>query len=368
MPINEENGKAVFDPSKRVKRAIGEKTAENINAEVLQKITEEAVIMSESHNVESSAVRNTVTDRNENTSEKNEFMNNIIHTNPAKPVNTAAVEERFNAFNGTIHKMFAVENKSLINKVSSFVTGYTKSAPKNVKMVNTVNNVVGVISGAIETSMMDNTFYSNASRNTAIKSAGIIAALDFGNALMTSVNNDYIASLYDGNQITQVEAKAIGNVKRAETIKYAAEHTLASVVVPVVAKMAIDKIVPETLKSNNVIKAVSSFGTLSTIGKATLQISRCIVDNKLERKIKESVYEPSVDMSENYKSITTLAVRKTIDGKLDNTVISGVVGSITAFVQANVQPKKAFPIKTVEALPTKLATEVKVAPKTKKLA
>ena len=75
-----------------------------------------------------------------------------------------------------------------------------------------------------------------------------------------------------------------------------------------------------------------SFGTLSTIGKITLQVVRKIGDSKFEAELAETSYKvPASGPNPYYKNLAKAMTHRLCDNQIDATIVSGVAGTYLGY-------------------------------------
>lgn len=373
MPINEVNGKREYDPAKRIRAAVGEEESANIDAEALEKLTQAAV---------STAVRNDVADKEES-AHKNNFNNDIVHSSVVSEhdrelngeIMVASRKEALTTSKKAIEALCA--KKDIKREIGTFITGFDKGQDKAVNISNAFNMAGRFATGFSCNYAIESNFHKNDMKKASIS---VLAGttIDVVGSMLNGANNDIINSVFDPNFITQAESENINKSIRSEKIKYAVEHALAGVIAPAGVKMLLKKVMPKALEHNKILEAATSYGTLSTIGKSSLMVFRTVNDKKLSDKVSNSeILVSDGEPSELYTDIAKLATRKSIDNHMDQTIVSGIVGSVAGYNSINVGKVKSVAKKiiakpTPTAIPTAKVVEKKepasVKPAAKKLA
>lgn len=379
MAINSINGRNVFDPSRRIKAALGEEYAENVKQEAIERLSQAMA---------SSGIRKRDEYIEENEEENNDMRlrdlvrKNTTHTNPS--AQTIVADQAYNA-NETLklrqegvvksQKMLngMLYGKSTANKIIKMATGYGTDCNKSENVRQVINSSVRNIStwfvnDAVETTMrLNNTTYIGLA--TAIG-----AGVDFIANAGWAGNTTRVKNLFDPNVITQSEINDVNKTISKEKIKYGIQHAAAAVVAPAAIKYGINKIVGKKFENNKLYNIATSFGVISEVGKVSLNLVRRAAEKKAIAAAGPKQYDISSEVNvpiKAYKDIAKIAINHTINESVDDTIIGGAFGSIVGFksvvfktpeVSATTKAVEAF--KAKDSIPTIVEPVTVSAPKT----
>lgn len=345
MAINENHeGRIVFDPSKRIRAALGEEFSTDLQADATRRL---AAAMASASVIRSPGELE-IDPQEENMKRLRDIHSTITHTNPIKPnpvqneapvnrMETMEPEERAKtrsvAFmeserecSKLIEKKSFVEN--LVRKTTGF--GIHDSATENVAhaIALGLKNFASCASAdAIET-----TFRMKNDKNVGI-AVGVSAGVDAIVTSWTAGNGARISKIFDPDVITSTEAQNISKTIAKEKMKYGIQHAVAAVVAPAVVKYGIDKAVGEKLENNKIGQILTSFGALSEVGKVTLNLVRRAKEAKASKEAAENVsITDSLDTPVNeYNNIAKHAINRIINESVDDTVFGTVLGSVIGY-------------------------------------
>lgn len=392
MSINTSlDGKSIFDPSKRIKAAVGEDYAANVESEAIERLSQAMA---------SNGIRKRDDYIEEKEEENNDMRlrdlvkNHCTHTNGVK----STVEEstytspeertsiRTEAFTESQKKLNdLLKKKPFVENAVRFTTGFGIKDSKDENMNKFITNGIKNVSSFIINDSIDTTFKLGNMKNTGI-AISMSAGLDFVTNYICSGNSKRIGKMFDSNVITATEAANINKAITNEKLKYALEHTAAAVVVPSLVKMGVNAIVPEKAKDNKIVEYATSFGVLSEIGKASLYGIRKMIEKKAIANASENKYTVSSDDDvaiKGYNDIAKLAINHIINESFADTLVGSATGTyigissvVTKTPVESVTSKavKAFnashetkPVETVvKSEPTKTASVETVATSTAK--
>lgn len=365
MAINSTNGQNTYDPSKRIKAAFGNQEAINLHAEAVARMTQA---------MNSTAIRNRTefVEENNDRDRISNMVKNISHTNPTEPqsnnvsisqnnnVNTVSMNaEDYIRFRGTAlsvayknaTEMYLNESKfdTLLRNVSGFST-----KTKTPATIEHIGRFAGKnVMSCILTNCLDTTFATSKDEKSTAKVIGIASAINILTSSALTSNNTKFKNVFDVQHMNTNEIKMINNVHFIQRVKYGIENTVASVVLPAVAKLAINKTTSEDIKNNKAFKFVTSFGVLSEVGKFTLSGVRRLNEKKLrEQMIKEisNVNLPN-DPSEacqTYKTYAKYVSNKIINESIDDSLLGTVFGSFLGY--SEIEYEKGGNVSTVKAI------------------
>ena len=379
--INSQDGKNVFDPSRRIRAALGEEYAENVNSEAIERLSQA---------IASNGIRKRDDYIEETREEENDMRlrdiikNRTTHTrtcedtvinekNPEKIVK--ARQEAIIASQEKLNSMI-YEKKSFIENAVRFTTGLgvKDSSDKNIAQV--VSSAFRNVSAMATNDAMETTFRLKNDKYLGI-SLGVTSVVDFGCNALFSGNKTRVNALFDTNALTSEEVSNINKTIAKERIKYGAQHTLASVVLPSALKYGIDKATDGKI-DNKIFDAVTSFGVLSEIGKVSLNLIRRANEKKMIAKAGADKYTVSSDKSvpvKGYNDVAKIAINHIINETIDDTIGSSFAGSLIGYKSVVIRPEtpsatskaiKAF--KEKDSVPTVVEQPkvVKAAESTKK--
>lgn len=345
MAINENHeGRIVFDPSKRIRAALGEEFSTDLQADATRRL---AAAMASASVIRSPGELE-IDPQEENMKRLRDIHSTITHTNPIKPnpvqneapvnrMETMEPEERAKtrsvAFmeserecSKLIEKKSFAEN--LVRKTTGF--GIHDSATENVAhaIALGLKNFASCASAdAIET-----TFRMKNDKNVGI-AVGVSAGIDAIVTSWTAGNGARISKIFDPDVITSTEAQNISKTIAKEKMKYGIQHAVAAVVAPAVVKYGIDKAVGDKIENNKIAQVLTSFGALSEVGKVTLNLVRRAKEAKASKEAAENVsITDSLDTPVNeYNNIAKHAINRIINESVDDTVFGTVLGSVIGY-------------------------------------
>jgi hypothetical protein len=362
MAINTINGRTVFDPSKRIKAALGEEYAENVKQEAIERLSQAMA---------SNGIRKRDEYIEENAEENNDMRlrdilrKNTTHTNPSQQTIEAmastnpdeilkirqnTVVESQNALNAMIY------NNSNVNKVIKSVTGFGTDCNKSENARQLINSSLRNISAWVVNDAMETTFRLNNSKYIGISTV-IGASVDFCANAGWAGNTTRVKNLFDPKCITQAELNDINKTISKEKIKYGLEHAAASVVIPSAVKFGLNKIVGKKFENNKIFNVATSFGLLSEIGKVSLNLIRRSTEKKAIQNAASKSYNISSEYDvpvKAYSDVAKIAINHTINECMDDTLIASTFGSIVGFNSVVIEtPKMSTTSKAIEAFKAK---------------
>lgn len=345
MAINENNeGRIVFDPSKRIRAALGEEFSTDLQADATRRL---AAAMASASVIRSPGELE-IDPQEENMKRLRDIHSTITHTNPIKPnpvqneapvnrMETMEPEERaktrsvaFMESERECSKL--IEKKSFAENVVRKATGFGihDSATENVAhaiALGLKNFAACASADAIET-----TFRMKNDKNVGI-AVGVSAGIDAIVTSWTAGNGARISKIFDPDVITSTEAQNISKTIAKEKMKYGIQHAVAAVVAPAVVKYGIDKAVGDKIENNKIAQVLTSFGALSEVGKVTLNLVRRAKEAKASKEAAENVsITDSLDTPVNeYNNIAKHAINRIINESVDDTVFGTVLGSVIGY-------------------------------------
>lgn len=345
MAINENNeGRNVFDPSKRIRVALGEEFTTDLQADATRRL---AAAMASASVIRSPGELE-IDPQEENMKRLRDIHSKITHTNPIKPnpvqnevpvnhMENMEPEERAKtrsvAFMDSERECSKlIEKKSFVENVVRKTTGFGihDSATENVAhaIALGLKNFASCASAdAIET-----TFRMKNDKNVGI-AVGVSAGVDAIVTSWTAGNGARISKIFDPDVITSTEAQNISKTIAKEKVKYGIQHAVAAVVAPAVVKYGINKCVGEKIENNKVAQVLTSFGALSEVGKVTLNLVRRAKEAKASKEAAENVsITDSLDTPvTEYNNIAKHAINRIINESVDDTIFGTVLGSIIGY-------------------------------------
>ena len=384
MAINSINGQNTYDPSKRIKAAFGNQEAINLHAEAVARMTQA---------MNSTAIRNRTefVEENNDRDRISNMVKNISHTNPAEPqsnnvsipqnnnVNTVSMNaEDYIRFRGTALSVAyknateMYENESKFDTLLRNVSGFSTKT-KTPATIEHIGRFAGKnVMSCILTNCLDTTFATSKDEKSTAKVIGIASAINIITSSALTSNNTKFKNVFDVQHMNTNEIKMINNVHFVQRVKYGVENTVASVVLPSVAKLAINKTSSEDIKNNKVFKFATSFGVLSEVGKFALSGIRRLNEKKLrEQMIKEisNVNLPNdpAEACKAYKTYAKYVSNKIINESIDDSLLGTVFGSFLGYSEieyekgGNVSTVKAISDYKKEAATKPVAAEVSVS-------
>lgn len=318
-------GGHTFDPSKRIRATLGDDFVSSVQEEAIERLAEAMAT-----NAKKSDGATPETEMgDDNMGKVRDMFNNIKHTTPradqVKAGNAGREESR-------IQEMEKEEIGYMPTKMETFVRATTGFGIKDSKKHNISQFVSNVIrnGGALVTSdIMETTFKYNRYSDYKFKNisiaSGVSSAIDFASTYFGSANINRVTKLitetgvYDYGYLTLEDSEVIKKVINKEKLIYAAEHTAASVILPTVAKLLINKYVGEDkIEKSNVLKYATSFGSLSTVSKLGLTAIRNITEKKTS--------DNPTDLTEIAKTAAKVSINEQIDPTLVGTIAGSIIG------------------------------------------
>lgn len=345
MAINENSeGRIVFDPSKRIRAALGEEFSTDLQADATRRL---AAAMASASVIRSPGELE-IDPQEENMKRLRDIHSTITHTNPIKPnpvqneapvnrMETMEPEERaktrsiaFMESERVCSKLMEKKSfaENLVRKTTGF--GIHDSATENVAhaiALGLKNFAACASADAIET-----TFRMKNDKNVGI-AVGVSAGIDAIVTSWTAANGARISKIFDPDVITSTEAQNISKTIAKEKVKYGIQHAVAAVVAPAVVKYGIDKAVGDKIENNKIGQILTSFGALSEVGKVTLNLVRRAKEAKASKEDAKNVsITDSLDTPVNeYNIIAKHAINRIINETVDDTVFGTVLGSIIGY-------------------------------------
>ena len=313
-------GGHTFDPSKRIRATLGDDFVSSVQEEAIERLAEAMATNAK----KSDGVTPETEMGDENMGKVREMFNNIKHTTP-KVENTVREESG-------VQEMEKEEIGYKPTKMETFVRATTGFGIKDSKKHNIsqfVSNAIRNGGALVTTDVMETTFKFNRYRDDKIKNiglaSGISSAIDFASTYFGSANINRVTKLitetgvYDYGYLTLEDSEIIKKVVNKEKLIYAAEHTAASVIIPTVAKLLINKYVGEDkIEKSNILKCATSFGSLSTVSKLGLTAIRNITEKKTS--------DNPTDLTEIAKTAAKVSINEQIDPTLVGTIAGSIIG------------------------------------------
>ena len=313
-------GGHTFDPSKRIRATLGDDFVSSVQEEAIERLAEAMATNAK----KSDGVTPETEMGDENMGKVREMFNNIKHTTP-KVENTVREESG-------VQEMEKEEIGYKPTKMETFVratTGFGIKDSKKHNISQLISNVIRNGGALVTTDVMETTFKFNRYRDDKIKNiglaSGISSAIDFASTYFGSANINRVTKLitetgvYDYGYLTLEDSEIIKKVVNKEKLIYAAEHTTASVIIPTVAKLLINKYVGEDkIEKSNILKCATSFGSLSTVSKLGLTAIRNITEKKTS--------DNPTDLTEIAKTAAKVSINEQIDPTLVGTIAGSIIG------------------------------------------
>ena len=341
MAINDGN---TIDPSRRIRAVLGEEFTANVEADALNRIVSQA-------NVEGNVKSNNPTGPVRNDKfDASDYVNRIVHStkvgvNGVKPhpVTNASRNEALNKTFMQFKSTIMMEDRPKSAKVVMKLTGFDKAKSRAENITNAGCALANVSTGAALQYISDSYLHKPENFNTKnILGVGIVGSMvDFASSYWFSGNKDTVEGLFDPNNISSAEADLINKAINKEKFKYAAEHVGFGFIAPFAASNAFNKFLPEKAKNNNVVKVLTSFGTLSAVSKTVLQSVRNFKDIKDLKSIDGCSYSITEGQPcEAYEIIAKYATRKSINGQLDSSIYGNIGGVVVTSMSNMIKNKK----------------------------
>ena len=343
MAINDGN---TIDPSRRIRAVLGEEFTANVEADALNRIVSQA-------NVEGNVKSNNPTGPVRNDKfDASDYVNRIVHSNSTKvgvngvkphPVTNASRNEALNKTFMQFKSTIMMEDRPKSAKVVMKLTGFDKAKSRAENITNAGCALANVSTGVALQYISDSYLHKSENFNTKnILGVSIVGSLvDFASSYWFSGNKDTVEGLFDPNNISSAEADLINKAINKEKFKYAAEHVGFGFIAPFAASNAFNKFLPEKAKNNNVVKVLTSFGTLSAVSKTVLQSVRNFKDIKDLKSIDGCSYSITEGQPcEAYEIIAKYATRKSINGQLDSSIYGNIGGVAVTSISNMIKNKK----------------------------
>lgn len=334
MAINDGN---TFDPSRRIRAALGEEFSNNLEGEAIARL---------SAAMASNGMRKTTdyTEEEDNEMAFDKIKNiakNIVHTNPAPDQNVDPVglngqvgEERV-----AIRKEACEEAKVKFDQIiskKSFGQSVMTSFGINTKVEKKdIPSEIAVFCAKNATKLVQNDFIETAFRygnnKRIVSCAAFGTVMNFGAQMILS-GDSRVEGMFNQNVITSAEAQMIKKAIKKERVKYAAQHTAATVVIPSLIKFGIDKIAGDKIRDNKILSAATSYCVLSEIGNISLKLAR----RAAEKKAIANFNNTAVTITENdpidaYKTMAKIATNCAINETICDSIGGALMGSTIAF-------------------------------------
>lgn len=337
MSVNtSKEGKNIFDPSKRIRAAVGEEYAANIESEAIERLSQamasngirrrdDYIEEKEEENSDMTRIRDLVKNHCTHTNGIKSTAEEASYTSPEE--RTSIRTEAFNESQKALNKM--LEKKPFIENAVRFTTGFGIKDSKEENINKLITNSVKNASAFVINDAIDTTFKLGNMKNAGI-AVSVSAGLDFVTNMLCSGNSKRINKMFDPNVITATEAANINKIINKEKIKYGLEHTVASVVAPSLVKMGLNAALGDTAKNNKIVEYATSFGVLSEIGKTSLYGIRKAIEKKAIAKASENAYVISADDEvaiKGYNDIAKLAVNHIINESIADTLVGSIAGT-----------------------------------------
>ncbi len=345
MAINGSGNGHDYDPSKRIRASLGDEFVSNVEAESTERLAQAMA---------SSAIKNNgreYVEEGNDVSLKEIFKKTTHTTEAGEKLQEQANKKYENAPSSNLDVRLSdvkltekrltelISKKSLPETLIRSASGFGIKDNAKQNLTHAANFTIKNISAFIEADLVEPIVSgfnaNNKDRVKAVSAAvGVSAAFDFVSSLCT--NNQRINSIFDQNSISASELKLIKSAIQKEKIKYAAEHTAASVIIPSLAKIGLTKVIgQDKINSNNILKVATSYGTLSTVGKLALSGIRKVSEKKQIAKINSQQYSVANNAPTSYYAeLAKVSTNHVLNEGLDNTLIGTVFGTVAGLTVA----------------------------------
>ena len=198
MAINEQNGRNVFDPSKRIRGKLGDEFVQEAENNAFDKLKLVA---------SASGMRSTSENNNEESNENvkvNRF--NVVHSSSEVPFTESST------LNVISRRMY--QN---LNGKKNIILGYKDSDNK----LPIINNVLGVIPGFINNNLVRTVTEAGKMTTNQVIGFGACTLGQFGFETLTRLNRSSYNKNFDGLKLTKNDTKVINKVAFVESAKRA---------------------------------------------------------------------------------------------------------------------------------------------------
>ena len=227
MAINEENGRNVFDPSKRIRGKLGNEFVQEAENNAFDKLKLVA---------SASGMRSTSENNSDDTEENVKFNRvNIVHSSSEKPFTESST--------------LKVISRRMYNNFSdkkNFILGY-KHADNKLPIIN---NMIGVIPGFITNDIVNNVISNKSLSTNQIVKFGACSIGQFGFESLTRLNRDSYNKNFEGLKLSKNDSKVINKVAFVESVKRAGLEVAKETVAPTAIRIALNKFMPEKVKNS----------------------------------------------------------------------------------------------------------------------
>jgi hypothetical protein len=331
-----------YDPSRRIRATLGEEFSSNLENEAIARLSSAMA----SNGIRSKTSYDEMEDASMNIDRIREITKNIKHTNPI--TNPIHVNEPLDLSGKTANERVIIRKNAFTNSCANVSTFTAKKKVVKTALTSVTGVSIGeskkVMTSSLAAFGLDNVMKAvqndtmeSSLRYGNIKAIGITSAANvIGNFLYQGISSGNLAKvseMFDTNVITSAEAQMISKVIRNEKLKFAAQHTAATVILPTLLKAGIDKLGGEKIKNSPILSAVTSFGTLSEIGNIGLKIVRKINEKKLINKnpSDQDVLVDEASAIEQYKYLARVAINHSINETITSTIPGSILGSYIGY-------------------------------------
>ena len=333
----------VFDPSKRICAALGDEFVSNVEAESTERLAQAMASTAIKNNGREYEEDNDVSikdliKKTKHTTEAGEKLQEQINKNVDNEPKASSLNSRLSEVQLAEQRLTEmISKKPVAERIVRETCGFGIRDNSKQNVTHGVNFAIKNVSSFIEADVIEPIISGfdpkNEDRTKAVGAAiGVSAALDFASSLCT--NNQRINSIFDQNTISGSESKIIKSAIQKEKFKYATEHTVAGVILPSVAKLGLTKLIgQDKINENKLLKAATSYGVLSTVGKVALSGIRRVSEKKQIAKINSQQYSVVENSpTEHYAQLAKISAMHVLNEGLDNTLIGTTLGSVAGFL------------------------------------
>ena len=227
MAINEQNGRNVFDPSKRIRGKLGDEFVQEAENNAFDKLKLVA---------SASGMRSTSENNNEESNENvkvNRF--NVVHSSSEVPFTESST------LNVISRRMY--QN---LNGKKNIILGYKDSDNK----LPIINNILGVIPGFINNNLVRTVTETGKMTTNQVIGFGACTLGQFGFETLTRLNRSSYNKNFEGLKLTKNDTKVINKVAFVESAKRAGLEIVKETVAPTVIKLTLNKFMPEKVKNS----------------------------------------------------------------------------------------------------------------------
>lgn len=353
MPVNDANGKTIFDPNNRVRANLDETFMNDVEAGALERLKK---VGNAVQNTETTPISQMTADgENMTNEERSNILKNIIHTNPINGNNddgqieipnfaskheTPDIYDIRNIRSGYIYERYFGEEKGKKN-IFNLMVGGNKNWSKEAIDKQTIQSCFDICLSGLSSGALDHIVNNgNSDMKQTIGLVGFASLCSFIGGSKFSINGRvYSEYIDDQNAYSDLEKIEIYKIYKHEAMKNGIKRVITNVGIPYVLSTIANGVLPEKAKNNIVVK--STIGNVPLLATISSGIEKIISVNQTKKSfapsnitanekfiyngrhvVKEIANAHTANVFTNITTSIAVAIRNYLDSKTSNNELS----------------------------------------------